>query len=327
MIERPHKKCRVTVHTARPGILIGKKGADIEKLRGSCGSHDVGSVFDTLNVLRALSVMCMVAPLVVHAQTALDIGTVSASGSGTAQSASVPAAAKIAVSQGSLDARSAESIVSDNFVRNFTSPVSDYSQVHLMTPGAFAYSPNGVGLGNASTVMRGLTDSQYLVTFDGIPFNDTNGVSHHSYVFFPAQAVGGAMVDRGPGSAATIGQATFGGSLNLLSRDLENSENTSVTGSYGSWATTLLDVQHETGNFGQDGAQNLMFDVQQMNSDGALTYNAQDRRAVSAKYRYIVSPDTVVTLFTSDMDVKNKTPNVGASDGASDQRVWDQLSG
>lgn len=34
VIERPHKKCRITVHTARPGILIGKKGADIEKLRG-----------------------------------------------------------------------------------------------------------------------------------------------------------------------------------------------------------------------------------------------------------------------------------------------------
>lgn len=33
IIERPHKKCRVTVHTARPGVLIGKKGADIEKLR------------------------------------------------------------------------------------------------------------------------------------------------------------------------------------------------------------------------------------------------------------------------------------------------------
>lgn len=33
VIERPHKKCRITVHTARPGILIGKKGNDIEKLR------------------------------------------------------------------------------------------------------------------------------------------------------------------------------------------------------------------------------------------------------------------------------------------------------
>lgn len=33
VIERPHKKCRVAVHSARPGIVIGKKGADIEKIR------------------------------------------------------------------------------------------------------------------------------------------------------------------------------------------------------------------------------------------------------------------------------------------------------
>jgi small subunit ribosomal protein S3 len=33
VIERPHKKCRVTIHAARPGLVIGKKGADIEKLR------------------------------------------------------------------------------------------------------------------------------------------------------------------------------------------------------------------------------------------------------------------------------------------------------
>ena len=33
IIERPHKKCRVTIHTARPGVIIGKKGVDIETLR------------------------------------------------------------------------------------------------------------------------------------------------------------------------------------------------------------------------------------------------------------------------------------------------------
>lgn len=33
VIERPHKKCRVAIHSARPGIVIGKKGADIEKIR------------------------------------------------------------------------------------------------------------------------------------------------------------------------------------------------------------------------------------------------------------------------------------------------------
>jgi small subunit ribosomal protein S3 len=33
VIERPHRKCRISIHSARPGIVIGKKGADIEKIR------------------------------------------------------------------------------------------------------------------------------------------------------------------------------------------------------------------------------------------------------------------------------------------------------
>ena len=33
-IERPAKKADITIHTARPGIVIGKKGEDIERLRG-----------------------------------------------------------------------------------------------------------------------------------------------------------------------------------------------------------------------------------------------------------------------------------------------------
>ena len=32
VIERPHKKCRVSIYSARPGVVIGKKGADIDKL-------------------------------------------------------------------------------------------------------------------------------------------------------------------------------------------------------------------------------------------------------------------------------------------------------
>ena len=46
-IERPAKKANITIHTARPGIVIGKKGEDIEKLRGEVAKmlgmpvHDV----------------------------------------------------------------------------------------------------------------------------------------------------------------------------------------------------------------------------------------------------------------------------------------------
>ncbi|HQV04960.1 MULTISPECIES: 30S ribosomal protein S3 [unclassified Novosphingobium] len=35
VIERPAKVCRVSIYAARPGVIIGKKGADIEKLRSA----------------------------------------------------------------------------------------------------------------------------------------------------------------------------------------------------------------------------------------------------------------------------------------------------
>jgi len=37
-IERPAQNARITIHTARPGIVIGKKGEDVEKLRKELGN-------------------------------------------------------------------------------------------------------------------------------------------------------------------------------------------------------------------------------------------------------------------------------------------------
>ncbi|MBK8159397.1 MAG: 30S ribosomal protein S3 [Rhodospirillaceae bacterium] len=49
VIERPAKKARVTIHTARPGVVIGKKGADIEKLRGELSKMTGSEV--SLNII------------------------------------------------------------------------------------------------------------------------------------------------------------------------------------------------------------------------------------------------------------------------------------
>jgi small subunit ribosomal protein S3 len=49
VIERPHRKCRVTIHSARPGVVIGKKGADIDKLRKLVGSMTKAEV--TINIV------------------------------------------------------------------------------------------------------------------------------------------------------------------------------------------------------------------------------------------------------------------------------------
>ena len=49
VIERPHRKCRVTIHSARPGIVIGKKGSDIEKLKKELGKMTSSEV--SLNIV------------------------------------------------------------------------------------------------------------------------------------------------------------------------------------------------------------------------------------------------------------------------------------
>jgi small subunit ribosomal protein S3 len=49
IIERPAKKARITIHTARPGVVIGKKGADIEKLRSELGKMTKSEV--SLNII------------------------------------------------------------------------------------------------------------------------------------------------------------------------------------------------------------------------------------------------------------------------------------
>ena len=44
VIERPAKKARITIHTARPGVVIGKKGVDIERLRVDIAAMTGGEV-------------------------------------------------------------------------------------------------------------------------------------------------------------------------------------------------------------------------------------------------------------------------------------------
>jgi small subunit ribosomal protein S3 len=49
VIERPAKRARITIHTARPGVVIGKKGADIETLRAELSERTGSEV--SLNIV------------------------------------------------------------------------------------------------------------------------------------------------------------------------------------------------------------------------------------------------------------------------------------
>jgi iron complex outermembrane receptor protein len=261
-------------------------------------------------VAHALLALGLATPLALHAQSAATVAQAVETVVVTGHTSQGLKAADAAPSQGSLTARSAQSVIDDAFIRNFTTPLADYTQVVANSPGAFSYSPNGVGLGDTKITMRGLSDSNMVYTFDGIPFNDTNGVSHHSWAYFPSQFLGGVVVDRGPGTAASIGQATFGGSVFLQSRVLEEDRRTSVMATLGTWNTKVLGLEHNTGNFGADGQSRLLVNVQEMKSDGYQTFNQQDRQTLSAKLQTPLGSKTVLTLFGSYLNLKNNTPNV-----------------
>ena len=49
VIERPAKLCRVSIYAARPGVIIGKKGTDIEKLKKTLGKMTGSEV--SLNIV------------------------------------------------------------------------------------------------------------------------------------------------------------------------------------------------------------------------------------------------------------------------------------
>jgi iron complex outermembrane receptor protein len=224
-------------------------------------------------------------------------------------SSALPEAAVAAPSQGSLTARSAQSLISNEFIRNYTSPISDYSQVLQMAPGTFNVSANGPGLGDTKTFFRGFKDGQYSMTYDGIPFNDTNDPTHHSWVFFPAQTIGSTVFERSPGSATSIGPSTYGGSVNLLSRSLGAQPLVNGTVSYGSFNTRMLDVDFNSGRFGPGGRSRFIVDAHEMRSDGYQTFNFQKRDAFSAKYQYTVNDNTTLTGFASVMELHANTPN------------------
>ena len=208
----------------------------------------------------------------------------------------------------SLDEHSPHSEINQATIENFDSPVADFTSILQMAPGTFSVSPNGVGLGQSNTYFRGFSDGQYTITFDGIPFEDTNSPTHHSWAFFPSQWIGGVDFDRSPGSASTIGPTNFGGSINLASREETASPDIRVSASYGSFQTRLFDLSMDSGQFG-NGKSSLLVDVHQLLSSGYQTFNKQKRDAGSLKYQYKLSEQTTITLFTGVVDLWTNTPN------------------
>jgi iron complex outermembrane receptor protein len=222
---------------------------------------------------------------------------------------SVSIATETAPSGNTLDATSARTEISTAFIKNFMAPVADFAEVVNMAPGTFSLNPNGIGLGQGKTYFRGFSDGQYTITFDGIPFEDTNSPTHHSWASFPSQWISSTDFDRSPGQASDFGPTNFGGSINLKSPELQADPDIRGTFSYGSFNTRLYQIDADSGQFGPGKKDAILFDVSQMTSDGYQTYNKQQRDAGYAKFQHRFSDKTTLSLYGGVVDIWNNTPN------------------
>jgi iron complex outermembrane receptor protein len=209
-------------------------------------------------------------------------------------------AAAVAPTTTPLDAVQPTSVISQDFLsKNF--PLSgNYDEAIKFTPSVFDTAPNGPGLAESQNIsIRGFQDGQFNVTFDGIPFQDANDFTHHSTSYFMAHDLGLISVDRGPGTAATIGNATFGGTVSLLSKAPADAFGVSPYISYGSFNTLLGGVQLDSGTIDDTGGTRVMLDAEGLNSDGYLTNMGVNRQDVFLKVVQPLDSDTTLAFVTS----------------------------
>jgi iron complex outermembrane receptor protein len=188
-----------------------------------------------------------------------------------------------APAKASLDTVEPQTIINKSYIDNFVPATSDYVTILAIVPGLTGGDSDGPGLsdGGAKNTLRGMSDGQFVIQYDGIPFGDTNGPTHHNISYFPASTIGSIAVDRGPGNAGNMGAATFGGTIKFFSRTLDADPNVSAALTYGSFDTGLAVLNGQSGDLEAFGTTTrVMVNLQGLESNGALsdqdvsTYNA-----------------------------------------------------
>ena len=249
--------------------------------------------------LPALLGLLLLVPLAVQADGTTSLGTVQAEagGSGGASAATRHSAPYQALTQGSLTATQPQSIISQNYIDENAAPTANYTDIINIAPSVFTIPPNGAGgMETHTTSIRGLQDGQFNVTFDGIPFGDSNDFTHHTTSYFMNHDLGQISVNRGPGTAATIGDATFGGTVAMLSKNPTATASVTPYFSYGSWNTLLEGGELNTGSLKSLHGGAMVMNIEHLSSDGRLKYGYTDHTNLFDKIEIPINDSTVVTL-------------------------------
>ena len=221
------------------------------------------------------------------------------------------AAADQAPSQGSLTQIEPTATISQRFIQENVPATSNYDDIIRLTPSAMDIDPNGPGLQqDFGQSIRGLQYTQFSVLFDGVQIPGSPGnLSPQPAAYFVAHDLGGIVVNRGPGPASTIGSATFGGDVELSSRDLSGTMRFNPYATFGSFGTKLYGLQAETGSLGGVlGDGRLLIDIQRNESRGASTGTTDERRNLFLKYVQPIGERTRVTAVVNLDNAVTDTP-------------------
>ena len=187
-----------------------------------------------------------------------------------------------------LETMQPQTIINKSYIEDSVSETADYTTILAIAPGLTGFDVNGPGLsdGGVKNTMRGLPDGSYGMTYDGIPFGDTNGPSHHSQSYFPGSTIGSIDVDRGPGNAGNMGASTYGGSINMFSEALTSNSHGKVSATVGSWGTKQSVGNYQTGDFTIGGiTSRAMINLQYTRSDGYSPFSPAKPRTSPSRPR------------------------------------------
>lgn len=172
-----------------------------------------------------------------------------------------------------LESTEPRSIIDRKAIDQFIPVTADYTQIVNLAPSMSGTSFGGPGLFEAKSTLRGFKDGEYNVTYDGIPWGDANGPTHHSTSFFPSSTIGAVVVDRGQGEASQLGVATFGGSVNIFSPEVSHEMGGSQSLTVGTWDTLMSVTKLNTGDIDKFNGAHLLFNFQELSTKGALSLN------------------------------------------------------
>jgi iron complex outermembrane receptor protein len=242
---------------------------------------------------------CFFAAGAARAQTAgneLDLGAVTATGGSfgtTSVLANTPGTATYeAPSRTPISSGEPTEVISQHSIANATSPTESYDQLITITPSVQDIQPNGpVAQQNYGESIRGFQYSQFNTLLDGIVIPGTPETA----VYFTNHDIGNVDVDRGPGTASTIGYATFGGTVAVNSKDPSPVAEVNPYVTAGSFESRLYGLDLETGalKFANGGAG--FIDLSDTASGAALSGTTTERKNVFLKWVQPIGQNTVVT--------------------------------